>query len=76
MSVITPVVICVAGVDYPPTLSTPEVAEFWSCSSELLQRQVGTGLLPVEPLRLGNRLRWPTLAVAQAVGLPTEVLTS
>jgi hypothetical protein len=70
------VTICVAGVDYPPTIPTVKTAEFWSCSPEFLQRQVGTGRLPVEPLRLGNRLRWPTLAVAQAVGLPAEVRTS
>jgi hypothetical protein len=65
--------VMVAGVEYPPTLSTAEVAELWSCSPQLLQSQVGTGKLPVEPLRLGCRYRWPTTLVAQAVGLPVVV---
>ncbi len=60
----------VAGVDYAATMSTQEVSALFDCSAELLQRQAGKGQLPVEPLRLGNRLRWPTLLVAAAVGLP------
>ena len=65
--------VIVAGVEYPPTMSTTEVAELWSCSPQLLQCQVGSGKLPVEPLRLGCRYRWPTILVAQAVGLPVAV---
>ena len=65
--------VIVAGVEYPPTMSTAEVAELWCCSSQLLQCQVGSGKLPVEPLRLGCRYRWPTTLVAQAVGLPVVV---
>ena len=65
----------IAGVDYPPTLSTGDVATgFFDCSPEFLQRQRGQGTLPVEPLLLGNRLRWPTIEVAKAVGLPFEVV--
>ncbi len=65
----------VGDVDYPATLSTEEVATgFFDCSAELLQRQAGKGQLPVEPLRLGNRLRWPTLLIAQAVGLPAVLV--
>jgi hypothetical protein len=62
--------VIVAGVEYPATLSTAEVAALWSCSPDLLQREVGRGRLPVEPLRLGKRYRWPTLLVARAIGLP------
>jgi hypothetical protein len=65
--------VIVAGTEYPPTLSTGEVAELWSCSPQLLQSQVGSGTLPVEPLKLGCRYRWPTTLVAQAVGLPVVI---
>lgn len=66
--------VVVAGVEYPLTLNTSDVAKLFDCSPELLQRQVGSGQLPCEPLRLGNRLRWPTLKVAAAVGLVAEVV--
>jgi hypothetical protein len=65
--------VIVAGVEYPLTMSTAEVAEMWSCSPQLLQSQVGSGKLPVEPLTLGCRYRWPTILVAQAMGLPVVV---
>jgi hypothetical protein len=67
-------VIVVAGQAYPPTLSTDEAAALLGCHRALLQAERGKGTLPVEPLQLGNRLRWPTLAVAEAVGLPAEVV--
>lgn len=62
--------ILVADALYPPTLSTLEAAELLGCSADLLQRERGTGSLPVEPLTLGNRLRWSTVAIAEALGLP------
>jgi len=43
-------------------------------SPQLLYRAIGTGELPVEPLTLGRRYRWPTVPVAQSVGLPTEIV--
>ncbi|HEX8771271.1 MAG TPA: hypothetical protein VF711_10940 [Acidimicrobiales bacterium] len=66
--------VLVAGRSYPPTVATSQVAVWWGCSSELLQREVRGGELPVEPLHLGRRLRWPTAAVAMAAGLPVEVV--
>lgn len=69
-------VVLVAGRPYPPTVATDVVAGWWSCSPELLQRQAAAGELPVTPLRLGRRLRWPTAAVAGAAGLPVEVVQS
>lgn len=71
----TEIRVLVAGQPYPPTVATSQVAEWWSCSPELLQREVGGGDLPVEPLKLGRRYRWPTVAVAAAAGLPVEVVT-
>lgn len=68
-----PVRVVVAGITCGATLSTAETAALFQCSPELLQREVGTGRLPVEPLTLGHRLRRPTLLVAQAIGLPAKV---
>jgi hypothetical protein len=66
--------VIVAGQELPTTLSTTEAAGFFGCSPERLQKERGTGRLPVEPLNLGHRLRWPTVQVLQAVGLPFEVV--
>ncbi len=63
----------VAGVDHPPTVNTETAARWLSCTPELLQRERGTGRLPVEPIALGRRLRWPTFALAAAAGLPVEI---
>jgi hypothetical protein len=68
------VTVLVAGKPCPPTLSTEQVADIWGYSSQRLYAEIGTGALPVEPLTLGRRYRWPTVPVAQAVGLPTEVV--
>jgi hypothetical protein len=50
-------------------MSTGEVAELFGCSPERLQNERGRGTLPVEPLQLGRRLRWPSVLVAAALGL-------
>lgn len=62
----------VAGRRYGATMSTHEAAELFCCSAERLQQERGRGTLPVEPLRLGRRLRWPTVLVARALGLPVR----
>lgn len=69
-----PVTMIVAGRPYPPTLSTAETAELWGCSPERLYAERDRGTLPVEPLALGRRYRWPTLRVAEALGLPVEIV--
>jgi hypothetical protein len=68
------VTVLVAGRPSPPTLSSDQTAEIWGCSPQRLYAEVGTGTLPVEPLALGRRYRWPTVPVAQAVGLPIEIV--
>lgn len=60
------------GGRYGATMSTVEAAELLGCSPERLQQQRGKGTLPVEPLQLGRRLRWPTLLVAEALGLEMD----
>ena len=69
-----PVTMIVAGHRYPPTLSTAQVAELWGCSPERLYAEMGRGTLPIEPLALGRRYRWPTIHVADALGLPVEIV--
>lgn len=69
-----PPTVRVGGQTYPLTLSTAEAAEFLGCSAQRLQAERGTGRLPIEPLTLGRRLRWPTLDVARAVGLDAELI--
>lgn len=69
-----PPTVRLAGQTYPLTLSSAQAARFLGTTAEQLQAQRGTGRLPVEPLRLGRRLRWPTLEVARAVGLDAELV--
>jgi hypothetical protein len=68
------VTMIVAGRAFPPTLSTAETAELWGCSAERLYAELGRGTLPVEPLALGRRYRWPTIRVAEVLGLTVEVV--
>lgn len=65
----------IAGRRYGATMSTAEVAELFCCSTERLQQERGRGTLPVEPLQLGRRLRWPTVLVAKALGLVIDSST-
>ncbi len=64
-------VIVIFGRSYGPTMSTGEAAELLSCTPEVLQRDRGKGTLPVEPLQLGRRLRWPTMKIAGLLGVET-----
>ena len=59
----------IAGRRYRATMSTSDAAALFGCTPERLQNERGRGTLPVEPLHLGRRLRWPTVLVAQALGL-------
>jgi len=67
-------VLLVAGRAEEPTMSTDGAAKMLGTTAELLRRERGTGRLPVEPLTLGSRLRWPTALLAAAVGLPVEIV--
>jgi hypothetical protein len=64
----------VAGKLLPLTLSTDEAAQWLNTSAVRLQQRRGQNVLPVEPLQLGHRLRWPTTAIAEALGLPWEIV--
>lgn len=47
----------------PPTLTTAETAEMLGTTTSTLWRLVREGTAPVEPLRLGRCLRFPTARV-------------
>lgn len=55
--------------DLPPTLDGHQAAELLGCSYWHLLELVKRGEAPVEPLRLGRSLRWPTAAVLRALGI-------
>lgn len=52
-----------------PTLSTEEAAEIFGVGVDHLWHLARSGTAPVEPLRLGRKLRWPTRLVLAAVGI-------
>ena len=57
----------------PTTIDGHQVAELWGCSYWSVLEQVRAGTCPVEPLRLGRKLRWPTALVLLSVGIhPTS----
>lgn len=59
----------VNGHDLAPTLSTEEAAQLLGCSVDVLYDGGRAGTAPVEPLKLGTRLRWPTARLLEVLGL-------
>lgn len=53
----------------PPTLDGHQVADLFGCSYWGLLDLVKSGSCPVEPLRLGRKLRWPTAEVLRVLGV-------
>jgi hypothetical protein len=53
----------------PPTLDTPQAAELLGCGPDHLWALAREGSAPVEPLRLGRKLRWPTAQLLELLGL-------
>ena len=53
----------------PATLDARQVADVWGCSPWAVYQMVRAGDVPVQPLRLGRKLRWPTSLVLRSVGL-------
>jgi predicted DNA-binding transcriptional regulator AlpA len=57
----------------PPTLDTHQAAEILGCSADHLWALVREDQAPIEPLRLGRKLRWPTARLLALVGIdPTS----
>lgn len=53
----------------PTTLDGHQAADIFGVSYWLLLELAKRGEAPVEPLRLGRKLRWSTIAVLAAVGI-------
>lgn len=53
----------------PPTLTTEQAAEMLGVSRDHLWALQRAGEAPIEPLRLGRALRWPTARLAALLGL-------
>jgi hypothetical protein len=64
----------VEGVGMAPTLNTDQAAELYGVDADTLRGLLARGEAPVEPLRFGTRLRWPTAAVLRSLALDLEVV--
>jgi hypothetical protein len=66
------------GTSRATTINTYRLAELIGCSAQLIYRQLETHPeeLPVQPITLGRRYRWPTIKVAQALGLTPEFVVN
>jgi predicted DNA-binding transcriptional regulator AlpA len=53
----------------PPALTTYEAAELLGTTPGTLWRLAREGSAPVQPLRLGRMLRWPTRPILELLGL-------
>lgn len=53
----------------PVTLNTGQAAEMLGVSRDHLWKLAREGRAPIEPLRLGATLRWPTALLADLLGL-------
>lgn len=58
--------------DLPRTLTTAEAAELLGVSTSLLYDLARKGEAPVEPLRLGRKILWPTAKLLDLLGLEAE----
>jgi predicted DNA-binding transcriptional regulator AlpA len=62
-------------VKFGLTMNAEQVGEIWGCSAWTIYQMVGAGRCPVEPLRLGRKLVWPTASVLASVGLHFDPAT-
>ncbi len=53
----------------PAVLTTEQAAEVYGCSVDHLWQLARERRAPVEPLRLGRALRWPTTLVLRSIGV-------
>ncbi len=57
------------GTELPPTLDGRQTAELFGCSYWSILDQAKAGTCPVQPLKLGRKLRWSTVAVLRVLGV-------
>lgn len=60
------------ALDLPAALDTKEAADLLGCSADLLWKLAREGDAPVEPVRLGRALRWPTARLLELLGLERD----
>ena len=60
------------------TIDTARFAALVGSSPQLIYRTLAEApeKLPVQPIQLGRRLRWPVAPVARLTGLPVEFVAS
>ncbi len=56
----------------PTVMDAGQTAAIFDCSVDHLYDLVRRGEAPVEPIRLGRSLRWPTLPVLRLLGVRPE----
>lgn len=64
----------IGGRQVAGTLSTAEAAQLIGISPFALRQWEGSPNAQVRPLRFGNKLRWPTLSVAELIGAPVDLV--
>lgn len=69
MSASAPLSIMVGGVPLPVLMTTEQASGLLDCSTDVLYDGARNGTAPVEPLRLGTRLRWPTMKLLEVLGI-------
>ncbi len=62
------------SADLGLTVGAEFVAEVWDTSAWAVYAGVKRGDLPVAPLHLGRKLRWPTRSVLESVGVDLDDL--
>jgi len=55
--------------DLPATLTTHEVAELTRTTADHWWKLARDGTAPLQPLRLGRQLRWPTRPILELLGV-------
>lgn len=60
------------AADLPPVLTSEQVAEILGVGVDHVWAMAREGTAPIEPLRLGRSLRWPTAPLLQLLGIQPE----
>jgi hypothetical protein len=61
-------------LDLGTTLGADQTAAIWDMCKWALYAGARAGTLPVAPLHLGRKLRWPTRPVLESVGIHLDEL--
>ena len=64
------------GTELPPALDAPALAHLFGVGVDHVYALVRAGDCPVEPLRWGRCLRWPTVPVLKTLGLDHLVVSA